>query len=175
MTIISSDLIILVTQKKVESVFVKKKHIPRNDFCTLDNYLAPEIRSHSKNCFLTCAFRLLSQSQEEFKIFCTNFNILLSQINDEFHLCSILAGDFNTCCTNWWNNDITNPAGGEIASLTSSVGYTQINDKPTHVINNSTSCIDLRFFTNQNVISKYGVDASIFDKCHQNIIFSLHG
>ena len=68
-----------------------------------------------------------------------------------------------------------NPAGGEIASLTSSAGYTEINDKPTHVINNSTSCIDLRFFNNQNVISKYGVDASIFDKCHQNIIFSLHG
>ena len=68
-----------------------------------------------------------------------------------------------------------NPAGGEIASLTLSAGYTQINDKPTHVINNSTSCIDLRFFTNQNVISKYGVDASIFDKRHQNIIFSLHG
>ena len=30
-------------------------------------------------------------------------------------------------------------------------------------------CIDLVFFTNQNVISKYDVDASIFDKCHRNI------
>ena len=64
-----------------------------------------------------------------------------------------------------------NPADGEIASLTSSAGYTQINDKPTHAINNSTLWIDLRFCTNQNVISKYGVDASIFDKCHQNIIY----
>ena len=33
------------------------------------------------------------------------------------------------------------------------------------------SCIDLIFCTNQDVISKYGVDASIFDKCHHNIIY----
>ena len=33
------------------------------------------------------------------------------------------------------------------------------------------SCIDLIFCTNQSVISKYGVDASIFDKCYHNIIY----
>ena len=33
------------------------------------------------------------------------------------------------------------------------------------------SCIDLIFCNNQNLISKYGVDASIFDKCHHNIIY----
>ena len=32
------------------------------------------------------------------------------------------------------------------------------------------SCIDLIFCSNQIVISKYGVDASLFDKNHQNII-----
>ena len=33
------------------------------------------------------------------------------------------------------------------------------------------SCTDLLFFTAQNTISNYGVDVSIFDKCHHNIIF----
>ena len=33
------------------------------------------------------------------------------------------------------------------------------------------SCIDLIFCTNQSVISNYGVDVSIFDKCHHNIIY----
>ena len=79
-------------------------------------------------------------------------HIFLSQINDEFPLCSIVTGDFNARCTNWWKDDITNSTGWEIASLTSSAGYTQISDKPTHVINNSMSCIDLIFCTNQNVI-----------------------
>ena len=44
-------------------------------------------------------------------------------------------------------------------------------DKPTHIINNSMSYIDLLFCTNQNAISNYGVDVSIFDKCHHSIIF----
>ena len=33
------------------------------------------------------------------------------------------------------------------------------------------SCIDLIFYTNTNVISKHGVDVSVFEKCHHNIIF----
>ena len=33
------------------------------------------------------------------------------------------------------------------------------------------SCIDLIFCNNQSAISNHGVDASIFDKCHDNIIY----
>ena len=32
------------------------------------------------------------------------------------------------------------------------------------------SCIDLIFCTNQCVLSNHGVDVSIFDKCHHNMI-----
>ena len=68
-------------------------------------------------------------------------------------------------------NDITNSIGQELDSLTSSAGYSQIIDKLSHIVNNSMSCIDLIFCTNANVISKHGVDVSIFEKCHHNIIF----
>ena len=145
----------LVTQKKVEPVFTiknNKEHIPLlryDDRCILNNCLFTEIRLQSKKCFLICAYHSRSQSQEEFEIFCINFDILLSQINDEFLLCSIVTGDFNGGCTNWWKDDITNSAGREIASFTSSAGYTQIIDKPTYVINNSMLCIDLIFCFNQ--------------------------
>ena len=33
------------------------------------------------------------------------------------------------------------------------------------------SCIDLIFWINQNVISKHGVDVSIFDKYHHHIMY----
>ena len=160
MVIIWSDLIILVTQKGAVWIY-HKEHIPlirRDDLCTLDTCLVTEIWSSSQN-------------QEEFLIFWTNFEIPLSQLNDESPLCSIVTGDFNARCTNWWKDDITNSADREIASLTSSAAYTQNIDKPTHLINNSMSCIDLIFCTNQNVISKHGVDDSIFDKCHHNITY----
>ena len=35
-----------------------------------------------------------SQSQDEFENFCTNFDILFNQINDELHICSVVTGDF---------------------------------------------------------------------------------
>ena len=65
--------------------------------------------------------------------------------------------------------EITSQTEKEIDFLTSSAGYRQIIDKPTHLINKSKSCIDLSFCTNQNVISKFGVDASLFDKCDHNV------
>ena len=92
-------------------------------------------------------------------------------MNVEFPLCSIITGDFNAHCSRWWKNDITNLQGEEIDTLTSSAGYSQIIDKPTHALNNSKSCIDLIFCTNKNIISNHGADVSIFDKCHHNIIF----
>ena len=43
----------------------------------------------------------------------------------------------------------------KINSPTFSAGYKQVIDKPTHVANNSVSCVDLLFCTNQNTISNY--------------------
>ena len=86
-------------------------------------------------------------------------------------MCSIITGDFNARCSRWWKNDLTNVKGEEIDTLTSPAGYSQIIGKPTHILNNSKSCIDLIFCTNKNIISNYGVDVSIFEKCHHNIIF----
>ena len=83
-----------------------------------------------------------------------------------------MTGDFNARSSNRWKNDITNSVGQELDFLISSAGYSQIIDKATHIVNNSMSCIDLIFCTNTNVISKHGVDVSIFEKCHHNIIFS---
>ena len=78
-----------------------KESIPlilRDDINTLDNCLVTEIRSQNEQCFLTCIYRSPSQNQDEFKNFCTNFDILLNNINDELPLCSIVTGDFNARC-----------------------------------------------------------------------------
>ena len=78
-------------------------------------------------------------------IFCVNFDLLLSNKNEETPICSIITGDFNARTSNWWKNDISNSVGQELDFLISSAGYSQIIDKPTHIVNNSMSCIDLIF------------------------------
>ena len=84
----------------------------------------------------------------------------MDHINNELRNCSVLIGDFNTRCSKWCNNDITNGNGRALDTLTSSTGYKQIFNKPTHTVNNSFSCIGL-IFSNLNIISNYGVDLSI--------------
>ena len=134
--------------------------IKQDYICTLDNCSVTEICSQNEKCFLSCLYLHHSKAKVILKTF-TKFDILLSQINDELSICSIVTGDFNAQCSRWWRNDITTFTGKEIDFLTSSAGYTQIIDKPIHVINKSKSYIDLIFRTNQNVISKYCVDAII--------------
>ena len=105
-----------------------------------------------------------------FKIFILIL-IFLNNINVGLPLCSIVTADFNARCSRWLKNGIINLQGQELDSFTLSAGYNQITDKPTHNINNSLSCIDLAFCSDQSVISNHGIDVSIFDKCHHNIIY----
>ena len=82
--------------------------ILRDDVNTSDNCLVTETRSQNEKYFLTCIYCSPSQNQDEFKNFCTNFDILLNNINYEITLCSIVTGDINTRCSMWCENDITN-------------------------------------------------------------------
>lgn len=114
-----------------------------------------------KNVFLTCISYILSQNHEKLEHFCVSFDLLFSNINNKLPICSIFPRKFNNCSSNWWENDITNSVGQELDSITSSAGYSQIVDKPTQIVNNSISCINLIFRTNANVISKHRVYVSI--------------
>ena len=153
-----------------------KEHIPlikQDDICTLDHCLVTEICSQNKKCFLTSIYYSPNQNHEEFENFCINFDLLLSKTNwiyEEIPICSIITGDFNACGSNWWEN-ITSSVGEELDSLTSLAGYSQVIDKPTHIVNDVLSCNDLIFCKNTKVISKHRVDVSIFEKCLHNIIF----
>ena len=151
-----------------------KEHIPlvrRDDLCTLSNCLVTEIRLENEKCFLTCLYRSPSQTQHEFENFCTNLDTFMDHINNELPICSVITGDLNGRYSKWCNKDITNLVGCDIDTLTSSAGYKQIINKPTHIVNNLSSCIDLIFCNNLNPLSNYSVDLSLFENCHHNIIW----
>ena len=99
-----------------------------------------------------------------------HLDYLIDNINNELPIVSITTQDFNARCSKWSNKDITNSVGHETDSLILSAGYQQLITKTTHMTNNSLPCINLIFCNNQNLISDYGVDLSIFEKCHHNII-----
>ena len=51
-----------------------------------------------KNVFLLVFTVPQVKIRDEFKNFCTNFDILLNNTNDELPICSIVTGDFNARC-----------------------------------------------------------------------------
>ena len=55
----------------------------------------------------------------------------------------VAVGDFNAKSSNWYNKDITSDEGRKIEAETSKNGLHQEINEPKHILNNSSSCIDL--------------------------------
>ena len=84
----------------------------------------------------------------------------MDHINNELPICSVITVDLNARYSKWCNEDINSSVGREIDTLTSSAGHKQIINKPTHIANNTSSCIDLIFCYNFNLLLSYSVDLS---------------
>ena len=58
---------------------------------------------------------------------------------------SIILGDFNARSKSWWQNDINTGESTKIDALISYHGLHQSISQTTHILANSSSCIDLIF------------------------------
>ena len=145
--------------------------IRRDDLSTMQETIVTEISVKNETCFLKCFYRSTSQSHDKLENFRSELNLLLTNINNNQPACSILIGDFNTKCSKWCSSDKNNIVGLEIDSITTTVGYSQLINKPTHFINGTSSCIDLIFSSNVSFIRNYGIKKSIYEKCHHNITY----
>ena len=70
----------------------------------------------------------------------------------------------------WCSIDITSFEGSEPEFLTSRCELLQIIKEPTHILDNSRSCIDLIFTSQPNMVIDSGVHASLHSNCHHQII-----
>ena len=64
-----------------------------------------------------------------------------------------------------------NRAGIELDNITISAGYSQLINEPTHFINKTPSCIDLIFSSDLNITRNCGIEKTIHEKCHHDIIY----
>ena len=142
-----------------------------DDLCALTECIVVEVNLGTKSLSFTCNYRSPSQTVDEFESYCQSLHLTLTNIDDTSPFSSVLIGDFNARCTNWWAADIDSKAGKELDTLTSTAGYTQLIDKPTHFFSGGCSCIDLIFCNKPELISEYGIDHSLFQTCHHNLIF----
>ena len=85
---------------------------------------------------------------------------------------TVILGDFNTKSSLWCNNDITTYEGFKIDGVTSQFGLQQIIKEFTHFIGDSSSCIDLIFTTQPNLVMESGAHSSLHANCHHHITFA---
>ena len=90
-------------------------------------------------------YRLPNHNRDEFERFLENLEISIDNMADKNLYMMVLLRDFNAKLNSWYANDSANIEGSKIDILTASFAFNQIINKQTHILENSSSCIDLIF------------------------------
>ena len=125
----------------------------------------------NKTGYIAVTYRSPSQTASEFANFLENFEKLLYQIQQFRSSFVVILGDFNAKSKSWWNKDITSNEGSQIDSLATTYGLQQLISDPTHILPNSSTCIDLIFTDQPNLVVDSGVHPSLHTNCHHQITF----
>ena len=153
-----------------------KEHLPfirRNDITCLDECIVGEIKVKNSKCFVTCVYRSPSQTADEVDLFLSGFEQVCSSIALESPFCSVIVGDLNAKCTNWWSTGTNNSCGIELYNLSTLLGYSQLINEPTNFEPNKTpTCIDHIFINQPNLIVESRVHPSLYCTCHHRIVYA---
>ena len=84
----------------------------------------------------------------------------------------VLLGDFDAKCNNWYKHDKINLEGVAISNISSQCGLCQVIKKPTHILQNSLSFIDLIFTSKPNLMTQSGVQPLLHLNCHHEVIYA---
>ena len=78
----------------------------------------------------------------------------------------LILRDFNWWSSSWWEGDISSKEGIDLESVSSSHGLHQLIKDPTHILPQFSSCIDLIFIDQFNLVIGSGVHSSFHANYH---------
>ena len=78
----------------------------------------------------------------------------------------LITGDFNCRNSSWYLGDPVTPHGARVEDLTSFYGLHQLIKAPTHLLQNSRTCIDLVFTNQPHLVMDSGVHRSLISTWH---------
>ena len=91
--------------------------IRRRDLCALTGCIVTEIKLRKNSIIFTCNYKSSSQTPHEVENYCKKFFLTLSNVDDTSPFCTIVIGDFNARCSNWWAGDVSSKTGTELDSF----------------------------------------------------------
>ena len=126
----------------------------------------------NKPCNFIALYRSPSQSQDQFESFKENLEVNLESAVQNIPFLVVILGDFNAKSSNWCKNDRTTSEGKVIENISSQFALHQVINEPTHILETSSSCIDLIFTSQPNLIIESGVHPFLHSNSHHQIIFT---
>ena len=120
---------------------------------------------------MAVVYRSPSQDREQFENFSSAFEEVLFYLFDSKPCFKIILGDLNARSSSWWCEDATTTEGVSIDYLTSQYGLYQIVSEPTHLLPQSSSCIDLIFTDQPNLVVDSGTHPSLHPNCHHQVTY----
>ena len=141
------------------------------DVIYLNECISFELRIGGNVCKFLTLYRSSSQNRDEFETFLDNLELHFDHMTDKNPYLMVALGDFNAKSNSWYRNDSTDTEGSKIDILTSTFCFHQIINEATHILNNSSCCIDLIFTSQTNLVKVSGVHSSLHENCHHQITY----
>ena len=137
----------------------------------LNKCILCEVTFYKLKGYITVLYRSPSQNSSEFDNFLSGFENVINLINSCKPDFTIILGNFNARSKSWWQYDVTSSEGTKIDALTSYHGLHQLISPSTHILANSSSCIDFIFTDQPNLVTDCGIHPSLHPNCHHQIIY----
>ena len=142
------------------------------DIYYLQESICFELKIGDKLCNFISLYRSPSQSQDEFEKFSENLERNLDRLFQNNPFLVVVIGDFNVKSSNWYYHDKSSSEGNAVDTITKQYGLHQVIKEPTHILDNSSTCIDLIFTTQPNLIIESGIHPSLHPNCHHQIVYA---
>ena len=117
-----------------------------------------------------------SSKSDTFEDFVDNLKLNLDKTANKDPYLLVVLDDFNVKLSNCYkHNKTTTYEGSKIDAITSQFGLQQLIKKLTHVLSDSSSCINLLFTSQPNLIMESGVHSSLHQNCHHQEMYAKIG
>ena len=108
----------------------------------------------------------------EFNNFIEKFETLLSKIENERPYCTLITGDFNAHCNEWYNKNKTNIFGSTLQGLFNDHGLFQMVHHPTFITKVARTSLDLVITNQPNLILSTEVHPSLHTNSHHQVNYT---
>ena len=114
----------------------------------------------------------LVKRETPLRSFADNLGLTLDTLTNSNPFLILDIDNFHAKTYNLYYKDKTSYKGLKTDAITSQFGSEKLNNEPTHIIENSSSCIDLTFTIHSKVAMESGVDSSFHPNCHHQTVFT---